>query len=777
MDATLQKQLEQSRYIRRPMELIDPQNGAYDRWLKKPAVKSRSIDLYREFDQLVQEGPGLFTPCPDFTRNGRGSVRLDTPTSTAVKNPTNRRYAYSGFFYPLPNEDLAEYNRLSLWVYVDAPGLNFDSVTLELHNRGEHVIPVPGRFEGSHHTEVKTGSWTQLIWEIPDLYRDRVIGIKVYCSLHGTPVNTSPRKTLYFEDLRIETVENPEKSRGFSLVKDSIAYCHSGYRQDARKQALIQNADAKEFSLLDDSGKEVFSGPVTPRPDGFGLLDFSPFTAPGTYTIRAGALCSNPFPIGPQAYESAAWKALSFFFSERCGFEVPGVHIECHLDAVCRHPDGRTVPIWGGWHDAADVSQSIDKTCDVILAMLDLADATGQTDPILSGRVLEEARWGLNWAMRTRFGDGYRHTSLVKGIWTANFRGDKDDMTGEAQNTAIHNYTASYTCACAVPFFAEDPSFSNWCLQCAREDFAFAQERLESSEDNSLMAERIALAVASAAMLYRITHEPAYLDAAALRARQLSQCQQLERMEELAPPLHGFFYEDRQKTRPISFYHRSYEHFFLKGFLLLLADAPDHPDAPLWRRCVDAYADYIRETADAMAPWSILPAGVYELNNTDYSKMSHEGNRDTGAPTLAEYNAQVQNGIHLGGNWYLRRFPVAYQFRGFFTTLLSKAKNVFHLARFYEDRSLYDLAVRQLEYVLGFNPFAMSTMYGEGYDYPPLYGALAGQPVGAVPVGFETFENDDEPYMPMQNNCTYKEIWVCSTARVMWSIAEVYRGL
>ena len=257
--------------------------------------------------------------------------------------------------------------------------------------------------------------------------------------------------------------------------------------------------------------------------------------------MAAGVLAGcggDPEPgdtIKRQAYESAAWKALSFFFSERCGFEVPGVHIECHLDAVCRHPDGRTVPIWGGWHDAADVSQSIDKTCDVILAMLDLADATGQTDPILSGRVLEEARWGLNWAMRTRFGDGYRHTSLVKGIWTANFRGDKDDMTGEAQNTAIHNYTASYTCACAVPFFAEDPSFSNWCLQCAREDFAFAQERLESSEDNSLMAERIALAVASAAMLYRITHEPAYLDAAALRARQLSQCQQLERMADCLP--------------------------------------------------------------------------------------------------------------------------------------------------------------------------------------------------------------------------------------------------
>lgn len=777
MNSVLQEQLKKSNYIRRPMELSESRNGALARWLSKPAVNSRLINLCHDFDLLVQEGPGFLSPCLTQTRNGMGSVKLETETSTAIKNPSNRRYAYSGFFYPLNHEDLTGYNRLSLWVYVDAPGLIFDSVTMELHNTGEHIIPVPGRFEGSHHTDVKTNQWTQIIWEIPDLYRDNVTGIKVYCSLHGAPANAAPRKTLYFEELRIEAVAEPEKSRGFSLRKNTIAYCHSGYHEHARKQAIVQNVDADTFFIYNEKAEKVFTGPVTPCKDGFGLMDFSAIRKPGQYTISVGSLSSMPFAIGPDAWLSAAWKALSFFYSERCGFEVPGVHIECHLDSFCRHPDGRTVPVCGGWHDAADVSQSIDKTCDVILAMLDLADASRDKEPDLSVRVLEEARWGLNWAMRTRFGDGYRHTSLTKGIWTANFRGDKDDMEGEARNTAIHNYTAAFTCACAVPFFTEDPYFSDWCLQCAKEDFLFAEERLESSEDNSLLSERIALAASTGAMLYQLTKDTSYLEAAARRARQLAQCQQLTRMDNLTPALHGFFYEDRQKTRPISFYHRSYEHFFISGFLILLKNAPQHADAVLWKECIDAYADYIRETADVMAPYGILPAGVYQLNNTDYSRMSHEGNKNAGAPTLSEYNEQVKNGIPLGDDWYLRRFPVAYQFRGFHTTLLSKAKNVFHLARFYHDRTLFDLAVRQLEYVIGFNPFAMSTMYGEGYNYPPLYGALAGQPIGAVPVGFETFENDDEPYMPMQNNCTYKEIWVCSTARVMWSIAEIFRGL
>ena len=201
MNAELQKQLVKSRYIRRPMDLTEPGHGALGRWLSKPALRSRSIDLYQDFDLLRQEGPGILTPNPTHTRSGKGSVMLDTPTSTAVKNPTNRRYAFSGFFYPLEQEDLAEYNRLSLWVYVDAPGLIFDSVTVELHNQGEHVIPVPGRFEGSHHTDIRTDTWTKIVWEFPDLYRNCVTGIKIYCSLHGTPVNTAPRKRLYFEEI------------------------------------------------------------------------------------------------------------------------------------------------------------------------------------------------------------------------------------------------------------------------------------------------------------------------------------------------------------------------------------------------------------------------------------------------------------------------------------------------------------------------------------------------------------------------------------------------
>jgi hypothetical protein len=47
------------------------------------------------------------------------------------------------------------------------------------------------------------------------------------------------------------------------------------------------------------------------------------------------------------------------------------------------------------------------------------------------------------------------------------------------------------------------------------------------------------------------------------------------------------------------------------------------------------------------------------------------------------------------------------------------------------DKELKKIATRQLEYIVGYNPFAMSTIYSDGYDYPPLYGTYAGDVAGA----------------------------------------------
>lgn len=772
-DAKLRKQLEDSRNLRITMK-PDLKDAGLTRWTQKEVSQSRELQLSDNFASLQLSGPGTIHIDKDITVSGKGSIRLDVPASMGEKNPTNRAYATPEVFLPLNREDLRAYNRLSAWVYVDAPGVYLVFGGFKLHNEGEKVMPTPGRFEGQHYETFTPGKWQQVVWEIPDLYRDCVTGFSFNVLLAGAPAGASEQMSFYVDDMRIEKVE-AENSRGFNLRKNAIAYSHSGYKPGARKQALVQHVKDTSFKLYNEETRAVaYEGKGKTMKDGFVVLDFSELETPGRYTISVDNILSKPFAIGDNAYLATAWRTLNFFYAERCGYDQPGIHQECHHDVFCIHPDGRTLSVSGGWHDAADLTQGVGNTAEAGIAMLELADAVKGKDRLLYERLLEEARWGLNWVMRTRFGDGYRHGGLIIGIWTKNIRGDKDDMQATARNSPSDNLIASMYCAMAVRHFEEfDPVFARWCRNSATEDFRFAVEMLGTNKRGTNGVELSALTTVTAMQLYKLTNDPAYLDWAVRYARIVMACQQLDYRKDWSIPLRGFFFETTEKKRTLAYFHQCKEHLMLQGLAMLLAAAPNHKEAPQWKESCKAYADYLHAISHVMEPYGILPGAIYEINNTDYSNLYHEGDA-VGLPSLDEYNAQVKNGIPLSKTHYLRRFPVAYQFRGFHAILMGKAKAAFILSRLLNDKELKHIATRQLEYIIGYNPFAMSTIYGDGYDYPPLYGAYAGDVVGAVPVGIETFENDDEPYFPMQNNCTYKEIWMHTTARVMWLVAELF---
>ncbi|WP_153797967.1 glycoside hydrolase family 9 protein [Foetidibacter luteolus] len=772
-NVSLQRQLQESHYLKYVMK-ADRSDAGITRWLKKKVTNSRQLPLAEDVNSLKLKGPGSIRIDKANTISGKGSILLETPTSLAVKNPSNRSYASAELIRPIKRENLHAYNRFSVWVYADAPGFYTFFIGCTLYNEGEHIMPTPGRFEGQHFVTVYPGKWQQIIWELPDLYRDAVTGLSVNIMLTGSPQGAGDNMKLYVDDMRLEQVE-AENSRGFHLRSNAIAYSHSGYKSGSVKQALVQQVATTKFQLVDAAGKLAFSGEGKKLDSGFVQLDFSSFNKPGFYTLAIDGRTTKPFGIGDDAYLATAWRTLNFFFAERCGYNQPGIHQQCHLDVTTAHPDGRTVNVSGGWHDAADLTQGIGNTARGGLAMLQLADAVKTSNETLYQRLLDEARWGLEWALKTRFGDGYRNGGLIIGIWTDNINGTKDDMQGKASNNPADNFIAASYCAVAARMYQQqDKVFSALCRKAAIEDFKFASELLGMAANDRNETELYAGAMVSAMHLYRLTREQSYLDMAAQYAHVVMDGQQKERRTDWQMPLHGFFYESRSKKRILEYFHRSNEHLMVQGLSMLLLDAPNHPDAPLWKTSCQAYADYLHDISTAIAPYGILPAAVYELNNAEFAGIYHEGEK-IGLPSMEEYNAQVKNGIHLGGNFYLRRFPVAYQFRGFHAVLMGKAKAAFILSALLKDKALADIATRQLEYIIGYNPFAMSTIYGDGYDYPPLYGAYAGDVVGAVPVGIETFENEDEPYMPMQVNATYKEIWTHTTADVMWLVAALFK--
>ncbi|WP_090663115.1 glycoside hydrolase family 9 protein [Parafilimonas terrae] len=771
-DALLQKQLHQSQYLRFTMK-PDSADMGFTRWEKKRATLQRYLPLATDFKSLELQGPGAISVDKNNTVSGQGSVLITTPSSLAKKNPTNRSYASAELVRPLNRENLEAYNRFSVWVYADAPGFNSVFVGCTLYNKGKHEMPTPGRFEGQHFVTVYPNKWTHIIWEIPDLYRDAVTGFSVNIMLTGSPKGASDTLKLYVDNMSIDKVA-AENTRGFDLRRNAIAFSNSGYRTNAAKQALAQHTNTIKFQLLDAKHKIVFNGDGRKTGNGFVTMDFTNFKKPGYYTLKIGSLETKPFLIGDDAYLATAWHTLNFFFAERCGYDQPGIHQICHQDVYCVRPDGRKINVSGGWHDAADLTQGVGNTARAGISMLELASTIQHKRPELYKRLLEEARWGLDWTLQTRFGDGYRESGIIIGIWSDNETGTKDDMENKATNTPADNFIAASYCALAVPFYKDDAAFSYLLKKAAIEDYGFAVAKFDSDINEKNETEMNAQAVVAAMYLYRLTKEDRYLNDAARHARVVMQAQQMERRTDWRMPLHGFFYESAKKKRILEYFHRSNEEMMMLGLTMLLHDAPDNADAHLWKASCEAYSDYLKETSTVMSPYGILPAAIYEVNNADFEGIYHEGDA-VGMPSMEEYNAETKNGIHLGGDFYLRRFPVAYQFRGFHSVLMEKAKAAFVLADALHDDTLRNIGTRQLEYIVGYNPFAMSTIYGDGYNYPPLYGAYAGDVVGAVPVGIETFENEDAPYMPMQVNATYKEIWTNSTGNVIWLLSKIMK--
>jgi len=633
-DATFLKQLEKSHYVNRVME-EDASHAGLTRWAQKKVERTRILPLAGEFDALRINGPGTLEIEHDNARSKAGSILLKTPSSLSVKNPTNRAYAFSEMIRPLKGEDLRGYNRFSVWVYADVPGFYSVFVGCTLYNEGEQVMPTPGRFEGQHYVTVYPDKWQQIIWEIPDLYRDSVTGFSVNLMLSGSPMGASDSMKLYIDDMRIEQVD-AENTRGFDLRENAIAYCHSGYRLGSVKQALVQNNPGRNFSLLDEENEVVFKGEGFPMQNGFMQLDFSDFNTPGYYTLKSGNIISKPFAIGENAWLATAWRTLNFFYAERCGFEQPGIHQECHRDVFCVHPDGRRIQVNGGWHDAADLTQGVGNTALGGMAMLELAKAVKQSNEPLYDRLVEEARWGLNWILKTRFGDGYRHGGMIIGIWTDNITGTKDDMESRASNNPANNFIAASYCAMAVPFFEEsDPVFARWCKNSALEDFEFASAILNTYESSMNEVEMYSLAMVAAMQLYRLTLEQSYLELGASYAQIVMECQQMSRRTDWSSPLHGFFYESREKKRILEFFHRSNEELMIQGLNMLLTDAPNHEQAPEWEASCRAYSDYLHEISGLISPYGILPAAIYELNNADFSGIYHEGEQ-LGMPSMEE---------------------------------------------------------------------------------------------------------------------------------------------
>jgi len=773
---------------------IDMANAAETGWLAKPVLANRVLDDMTNAATWNFSGTGTLSFPVEPRRGAMRVLRVDMQMFRDKPAPTRNGLSSVNLQHAVADEDWRAFNRLSMWIRADVAGFPMLPLQIVLHNAGAERVPDRYNREGLHFVTIAGTEWQHVVWEIEPLARDRVTGFEI-----GYWVNkmlAAPGDRVGFEIGRIELQRvEPDHHTGWDLATGKVAFSHTGYLRGYAKTAVASSVTSPEFEVvrLRDDGRDsvrndnhdggrsdvVLRKPVQAvrtRLGAFQQMDFSEVTAPGRYVIRAGGVTTRSFAIGDDVWDGTIWKVLNFFYGERCGYAVPGSHGVDHLDWFATHGDQRIV-MAGGWHDAGDLSQGVINTGEATYAMFVLAErlAARGGNPALVDRLIEEARWGLDWVLRVRFDGGFRMGFASHNLWTDNIVGTADDRSREAKNNPNANYIAAAAEAIAYRVLkTRDPQLAARSLRTAEDDWTYAIAGIEGPSTwhtPAFAATRLELAgigITASLELYRATNQRKYAEKAIELARVIVASQQ-KRPVGRDFPLAGFFYTGPERDTLFHQFHRGNDQAPVVALAQLVEAFPAHADWTQWYAALALYAEYQKAAATTTAPYDVLPAYVYRAGD-DWEVP------DSGAlhqATRPSYRAQVRAGLAMGDDWYLRTFPVWFARRGNFGILLSQAKALAAAARLRGDSVGIDLAERQAQWIVGRNPFGQSTLYDEGYDWAQQYSVSSGDFVGSLPVGMQSRGDTDLPYWPSQNTYVYKEVWVHPASRWLWLMADL----
>jgi len=729
-----------------------------------PLDRSRSFETAELERQVLQE------------QEVEGTLELrfsTTPTSRAkgsADDPDYANYGHRSVQMDLSGYRVQDYDRIAFSIYPECDGARVVNIDCYLP-----CLPA------NHLISLENKKWNHCTLNLNDYSRDSEQFLRLTATLRGRDLTTGDSCRFRIDSIRLQRTALIPHEKGWMSAQPVLS--SAGYTVKGPKTAIFPLPCPKRFTLRTTEGKSVYLGSIdeietsTGR---YGVADFSDFTREGEYILIAGEYISKPFRIGADLFESSVRKAGSYIFGQRCGYPVPGVHGRCHLDLLAHH-GGQAISFGGGWHDAGDLSQQSLQTGDVTYALLEASERYKESAPALSARLREEGLWGLDFILRTRFGDGYRASSVGLLIWQDGKLDSFDDIhTVRVQNNAFDNYLQAGYEAYAARILTEDPGLQEYLLRTAEADFAFAEEKFAADGYdrfrffyehcyNTSRSQWHATVSWAASQLYRLTGEEKYALKAADAIRYTLECQETE-----AKGLNGYFYRDTTRRSVVHYIHQSREQLYMQALIELCITQPSHPDHALWEKAVRLHGCYLKALMSYTAPYGMLPSGVYGADEWKDSEGFFALHLFPPSDATKRYTLQLQQGVRLDSTRYVKRFPVWFNiFNGNNAVLLSMGKNAALCGRYLGDEELMDIAREQIYWMLGKNPFGQSMVYGEGWNYPDMDSFSSGPLTGMMPVGIRTWADTDEPWWPQVNNACYKEVWVTVAGKYLSLISEL----
>lgn len=237
----------------------------------------------------------------------------------------------------------------------------------------------------------------------------------------------SPAATVVTGTLRLVNDMGPQFStNGIRLLRANLL----GWSPQASKRFFFA-AEAREFALLDSTGKAATTGSLSPvgfwdaSGDSLWTGDFSRWTRPGTYRIAVGQVLSDPFRIGEDVYDSLFSASVRAFYFQRDAaldpaLAGPWAHMAGHADTSLPVMEARDAPgTWsapGGWYDAGDYGKYVVNAGISVGTLLLFHELLPQVLPDRSLRIpesgngrndlLDEVLWEMRWLERMQDRDG-----------------------------------------------------------------------------------------------------------------------------------------------------------------------------------------------------------------------------------------------------------------------------------------------------------------------------------------------------------------------------------
>lgn len=559
---------------------------------------------------------------------------------------------------------------------------------------------------------------------------------------------------------RAERVESETPGDAPAIVLSQVGFLPKSSKRVIYRLSPDEEAPAT-FTLRDiGGGPKPFSitRPLTAAegdvPNSL-VGDFSDLDREGFYQITAGTERCAPFFIRPDAWRRTLPKAVAYHHAQRCGVAVPNVHPACHLDDARRRDNGEHVDVTGGWHDAGDLRKWMDATMMAGFGLLRVARHLGdQWDLAGSGLapLLDEMRWGNRYFLKMQDKDGRVWADTAGGVagdnsdnhWTDNRAGTPDDRyINTAKPAMVQAMFAALQAMVAQAFAASDRAYSQSCLA--------AGVRCWEATEHPKSARDLGWRVLAAIELHRATKDARYAAEAAKLGQSLAALQPADFIGG-QKEVRGFWMAGGDAPAPYT--DPVYSALPPLAILELAAALPSHPDASRWRDAVRLYVESYVVPMSARSVYGVMPLGLF-----------------VGAPTDETYRP-------LAGDLTYRYFMPARRrswWLGVTSHLESHAALLFAAAKLLGKPEYRDLGLRQLEWVMGNNPFGACLMTGEGWRNPYPYSRFVGPIIGGIVNGIAG-NAGDVPILQMEygNDWRTGEYWTPHNAFYLWAISILH---